>query len=129
MQGVHPESKHFVNGPMMDLLESVLDPLYYRYFEKWSVLASKQWMKECKDKMAEFDPLDKGVMVNELVELPKIIGPMIAAIHCYLHRRPILYGKICRILSAVMDVNLEDKLRYGLHAQFKVLELALFGGF
>ena len=74
----------------MDLLESVLDPLYYRNFEKSSVLASREWMKECKAKMARFNPLDKGVVVNELVELPKIMGPMIAAIHCYLHRRPIL---------------------------------------
>ena len=103
LQGVHPESKHFINGAMMDLLESVLDPLYYVHFEEWTVLASAEWVAASKAKRAAFKPLDARLAVTELKALPSIMGPMIAAINLYLHRRPILYGKVCRILTKVMD--------------------------
>ena len=120
------ESKHFINNALMDLLENVISPLYNKYCSVWMMLASSSFLKKIDSDCKRFDPLDKSLSLEpndtDLMKLPAVISPIIAAINVYLHRRPILYGKICRILSEIMKRTNDDE-----HGKiFKLIEETMY---
>ena len=67
--------------------------------------------------------MDGSLIVSDLLKLPKVMEPIVSAINVYLHRRPILYGKICRILSIVMKHLDDEKDKDGV---FEMIEKMMY---